>query len=106
MLGIVDADGQADHGAVVFYLTGVHGIDGHPDIRQCAEHVLQQLVAVQGNDLQPGLVAVLHAVCPVGLDPAGGVGWILHAGNGVGTGLLVDGNAEATGDKAHDGVAG
>ena len=59
MLGVVDADGQADHGAVVFYLTGVHGIDGHPDIRQCAEHVLQQLVAVQGNDLQPGLVILL-----------------------------------------------
>ena len=106
VLGIVDADGQADHGAVVFYLTGVHGVDGHPDIGQSAQHIPQQLVAVQRHDLKAGLVAVLDAVGPVSLDPAGGVGGILHAGDGIDTALLVDGHAKTAGDKAHDGVAG
>ena len=58
MLGIVDADGQADHGAVVFHLTGVHGVDGHPDIGQSAQHIPQQLVAVQRHDLKAGLEIV------------------------------------------------
>ena len=52
VLCIVDADGQADDGTVVLHLTGVHGVDGDADVSQRGQHIGQQLVAVEGDDLQ------------------------------------------------------
>ncbi len=105
LLAVLHLHLHIDDGVAVGHTTGGDGRDFDLGGGQRHGDVQGQAVTILGADVQGGAVGGQLARCPGDLNPTCLLLWTAAVGVGVGAVLAVDGDAVATGDEAHNGVA-